>query len=119
MDWGDIFSTSTLSGAATGAMPGLLTGNPWLAVGGGLLGAYGGAKANDTRDDAMAAQKKNLNTVLQQLGRQNQNSYAKYLQAIKQAQSYFGPAQTAWNKAYGGSQSMPVGQGAWGNLGVK
>lgn len=118
--WDDIFSGSALGGAASGAASGGMIGGPWGAAIGGLLGGVGGAYMNSQRDKATGAAKAANAKMLSNLRSNNRMAYQRHIADIEKSLSFFGPAQSSWDRLYGqGGQSPKIGQGSWSNTGVR
>lgn len=100
MDISDFYSGSTLSGAASGALPGLMMGNPYLAIGGGLVGGYMGMQAGEKRDQATAQQLASLKQIQASMDALASSSYGKYMEGLQKATSYYGPSMQRWNYLY-------------------
>jgi hypothetical protein len=100
MDWGDVFSGDTLTGALGGGLTGLVAsgGNPFGAaagaIGGGALGAMRHS-ANDSKTGAMDAAMKQLRDL-------QQRQYAQRMKDLDRALAFYQPvsnymAQSAAN----------------------
>ena len=120
MTLSDLYSGSAFGGAASGALTGLVVsgGDPLGAVVGGLGGGLMGASSNSTRNDASAAQQKNLQDAITQMRSASSAAYQQHIQNLDKALSYYGPAQQAWDRAYGTGTPATVGQGSWKGAGA-
>jgi hypothetical protein len=117
--WGDIFSGDALAGAASGAAAGASAGGPWGALIGGVAGGGLGAYAHDKREGAANGQVNNLNQIIANMQAMSNTSYDKHIADTKKALNYFGPAEQAYNRFYGGDgQAAQTGQGVWGKTGI-
>lgn len=114
----DIFSGSALSGLASGALPGIMTGNPLLAIGGGLVGGGMGAYAHDKRDQGNAKQLSALDKFMLDMKQTGQSSYDQHINDLKQVQSLYAVPQQQWNNLYGTGQPAQTGQGNWAGTGM-
>jgi Na+/glutamate symporter len=116
--WGDIFSEDTLAGAAGGAAAGSSAG-PWGALAGGVIGGGLGAYAHDKRQSAASGQVQNLNELIANLKSMSNTAYDQHIADTKKALNYFGPAEQAYSRFYGGNgQPAQTGQGVWGKTGI-
>ena len=118
MTLGDLYSGSALGGAASGAMTGFMVGGPVGAAIGGVGGDLVGASANSTRNNASAAQQQNLQSSIAQMRAASSAAYQQHIQNLDKALSYYGPAQQAWDRAYGTGTPATVGQGSWKGTGA-
>jgi hypothetical protein len=118
MNLSDLYSGSGLSGAASGALTGFLVGGPVGAAVGGIGGDLVGASANSTRNNASAAQQQNLQSAIAQMRAASSSAYQQHIQNLDKALSYYGPAQQAWDRAYGAGTPATVGQGSWKGTGT-
>lgn len=117
--WGDVFSGDALAGAAGGAATGATVGGGWGALAGGLAGAGLGAYAHSQKQQATDQQVQNLNQIIANLQAMSNTAYDQHIADTKKALSYFGPAETAYNRYFGGSGApAKVGQGVWGSTGI-
>ena len=126
MQGSDLYSGSALGGAASGAASGALVGSvvPGIGTGigalaGGVLGLFGGASANDQRDQAAANQQKSMAQIMANMKAMGQQDYADHIQQLSKALDYYRPAQQATNAAYGGLTQGGGGQNIWAGTGVK
>jgi hypothetical protein len=117
MNLSDLYSGSAISGMASGALTGGLVGGVPGAVIGGLGGGLVGASANSTRNDAAAAQQQNLQDAMAKMRASSSSAYQQHIQNLDKAMSYYGPAQQAWDRAYGTGTPAATGQGSWKGAG--
>lgn len=117
--WGDIFSGDALAGAAGGAATGASVGGPWGALIGGVAGGGLGAYAHGKKQSATNQQASNLDQIIKNMMAMSDTAYDQHINDTKKALNYFGPAQQAYSRYYGG-QGAPatVGQGVWSNTGI-
>lgn len=101
----DIFSGSALSGGLGGLMAGGMTGNPYAAIAGGVGGLGAGAYANYKRDEAAEKQKGSLDQVMKNINAYNASKYQSRMRDLGQIMNFYGPARSAWNNMYGGTQT--------------
>lgn len=117
--WGDIFSGDALAGAGSGAAAGASAGGPWGALIGGVAGAGLGAYAHDKREGAAQGQVSNLDQIIKNMQAMSNTAYDQHINDTKKALSYFGPAEQAYSRFYGGTgQPAQTGQGVWGKTGI-
>lgn len=117
--WGDIFSGDTLGGAASGAAAGASTGNPWAALGGAVIGGGLGAYSHSQRSGAAQSQVQNLDQLIANMKAMSNTAYDRHIADTKKALNYFGPAEQAYSRFYGGTgQPAQTGQGVWGKTGI-
>jgi uncharacterized protein YcfJ len=117
--WDNILSGSAIGGALSGAGTGFMVGGPWGAALGGLAGGLGGAYVNSQRDKATANAKANNAKMLTNLRQNNRNAYQRHISDLEKTLSFFGPAQSSWDRLYGTGTAPKVGQGSWANTGVR
>jgi len=108
MNFSDFYSGSALGGAASGAITGLMAAGPYGALAGGVIGGFGGAYANSKRDQGAQAQAQNLDLIRQNLQRMNNQNYARYMQQLQKAQSFYGPVMDTWDSIYGKAGDRPL-----------
>jgi hypothetical protein len=121
MQGDDFYSGSALSGAGSGAASGALLGSSispgyGTAIGGvlgGALGLFGGAYANSERDSATANQKKSLDQIMANMRAMSTKNYDKHIEQMQKALNFYGPAQQAYDRAYGTGEPAQTGQGSW------
>jgi len=114
----DVFSGSTFSGMASGALAGGAVGGWPGAIIGGLGGAGIGAYSNYQRDNATQQQKSNIDQLLASMHTSNSSNMASYLAGLNKALAYYGPAQEQYSLLYGRGGAASTGKGVWGNTGV-
>jgi hypothetical protein len=122
MNWEDLYSGTALGGAATGATTGAAIGGPiapYTALAGGLIGGLTGAFANSQRSEATQGQQQNLAQLQRNLRQKSDQRRQQYLSDLEKALSFYGPAQSEWDRLYGRGESPQIGQGSWANTGVK
>ena len=126
MQGNDLYSGSALGGAASGAASGAMLGSaagPWGAAAGGLVGGaiglFGGASANDQRDQASANQQKSMAQIMANMKALGQQNYANHIEQLSKALDFYRPAQQATNAAYGGLTKGGGGTDIWSGTGVK
>ena len=121
MQGDDLYSGMALTGAGTGAATGAMVGSIVPGVGtalgagvGGLLGWLGGSESNSMRSQATQQQSQNLDSIMAQLRQQSSQNYDQHIADLNKALSFYGPAQTYWDKLYGsGTGAQTTGQGSW------
>lgn len=117
--WDDIFSGSAIGGAASGAAAGGTVGGPWGAAIGGILGGATGAYTNYKRDQATGRAKAANAKMLSNLRNNNRTAYQRHIADLEKTLSFFGPAQSSWDRLYGTGTAPKTGQGSWANTGVR
>ena len=61
---------------------------------------------------ASGAQQQNLQSAIAQMRAASSSAYQQHIQNLDKALSYYGPAQQAWDRAYGTGTPATVGQGS-------
>jgi len=90
------------------------------AIGGGLLGLFGGAESSSMRRDATAQQANSLDQIAASMAQMNQQNYQQHIDQLQKALAFYGPAQQYWDRLYGtGGGAKTTGQGSWSGTGVK